>query len=264
MGLYEELDRKDMLKRVMPLLQKGGYNIDPITGKIVVQEYIAYNLPWIIVKSPKGMNCRMWSTILFNHFADDMKQPPSRCQDCWKVVIRPTNIVELFGLLALMKDVLAPQVYGCKCGVELREYVHGLYGGYIYGVGLEQGKRQYELARKEVSEKLGEHIPVILKRACTEFEQKFGDSAKWYVTPEQLLIEKSVYDMFDPKDVEQHEQPNFIKQHIMKKWIKYACAHGDEHYLKLVDKPLHAKYVKYHEDMPDGFEYTEPSFEGAI
>jgi len=257
MGFYEKLDEKDFLKRAFSLLENGNYRISADTGLITVDEHIAWNLPWIIIKHPEGMNCRLQHNILFNLYKKDLGQPPIRCQECWKVVVRPNTIVQLFDLMALMEHNFKPmdELYGFKCGIERREYVNGLYGGYFYNKSLDEGKVAYNIVKDVISKELGDDVSVILKRACTEFEQEFGASDKWFISDEQRTNEKTILSLFDPGRAPQ-PQPNFVKIPIMKSWIRWACMCGDKTYLELVDEPLHAKYVSYHD--------KEVEFEGAI
>ncbi|NIS52984.1 MAG: hypothetical protein GWN94_18065, partial [Phycisphaerae bacterium] len=69
----------------------------------------------------------------------------------------------------------------CKCGWEDRDWVHGNYGGYFYCNSKEVGLQRLETVRNAVRKNVdyGDKIDIFLKRYCTEFELKWGDSAKY-------------------------------------------------------------------------------------
>jgi hypothetical protein len=134
-------------------------------------------------------------------------------------------------------------VYGCKCGVETRDYVNGLYGGYFYNRSLEEGKECLEMVKVAVAEKIGD-VDVILKRGCTEYERYYGDSSKWALTDEQIAAENQILNHFEIP-IEMPPQPQWVQLHIMRTWIEFACKHGDKDYLNHVGQPIHAEYVHY-------------------
>ena len=67
------------------------------------------------------------------------KWVPSKCMGCWKVVVRLKTLKQLFSLLQLQMRMGRPS----KCGIEVRESVNGLYGGYFYNHSLEEGLECY-------------------------------------------------------------------------------------------------------------------------
>jgi len=240
--LYGGLHEMDVIGPMASVMKPNGpWYIDCETKLITADEAIPHDSPWVMIKPPKGLNCRLYYDVFFRHFGAFFDNPPIRCQQCWKVVVKPKTIGQLLQLMEL-QDQIKDEVYGCKCGIEKRHYVNGLYGGYFYNRIKKEGKKCLKFVEEKVNEKIGD-IPVFLKRGCTEMEQKFGDSTKWKVTPDQLAKEQKIAGLVcnfkDPV------QPQYVKIHIIKTWIEYACANGDETYIDFVKKPLHAIYKKY-------------------
>lgn len=189
-------------------------------GKIVRQHAgIDWKSPWVFCHNQGQYDCSISHQVKFGCF----KIIPKTCFDCYKVVFRPRNIIELFNL----HNALETNGIHGKCGAEIRPYTPAIYGGYSYNRGLDAGIERL----KQVKE-FG--IPCYLKRACTEFELHFGDSDKWEYKPEWAEIEKWVDDVFDvPK--ESVPQPEYLKVHIMCDWVKFAAANGDMTYKQLTN-----------------------------
>jgi len=143
---------------------------------------------------------------------------PSPCFDCYKVVVKPRTVVELFKLHELQKKLNIP----CKAGYEERPYVHRLYGGYFYCAGKENGRECLDLLRQTIS-CVGDGIEVLLKRGCTEFEMKVGPSDTWSMQPGQEQLEQEFESRYVEINPETREQPEDLVTHIKLKWIHYAA-----------------------------------------
>lgn len=246
MGYYEKLKERDIIIKLKRLLQGGGYHVRD-DGKIAGDHRVAWDQPWQHVRQHPMLDCHTWHSILFDVIVAGLppeeKFVPSMCQQCYKVVVRPKTVKQLFGLLELQKRVDRPS----KCGIETRETVHGLYGGYFYNVGLEEGLNCYRIVRDAVNKDpiLGPDVVVILKRGCTEYEHALGASDKWQVTERQLEIE-AMLDTILAKDNVRRVQSEHNLQYIHLKWIEWAWAHGDPTYAEFTDGPLYPPYVTYH------------------
>jgi len=200
MGIYEEILSRDIISKLGPAMGGAGYQIDVETGLLTCPEYIGYEIPWIVTKPPKGMHCRMLFSILFKIFGKELGAPPIRCQSCWKVVVKPKTVVDLMKLMWLQEGFKDDdRIYGCKCGIEKRTYVNGLYGGYFYNRTLEEGHECYEIVKDAVDEQLGDDTKVILKRGCTEFEMQYGDSQDWKIGERQQHFEETIMGCFAPE-----------------------------------------------------------------
>ena len=117
-NLYLNLDRINLVKKLKPLLKPGGrYHARMEDGRFVPNfPAMATDAPWVYVKSSLGMRCDIYHGVLFNI----LKIIPSRCRACFKVVVRPRNVVDLFDLYELMREMGVP----CKCGIEKRKQIH--------------------------------------------------------------------------------------------------------------------------------------------
>jgi hypothetical protein len=236
-ALYEKLNRVNIIRRAKPLLDSKAYTISIETGKITPNAVMGYNSPWVHVKHCGDMNCHLWHKVMFDYFKEDLGAPPINCQNCYKVVARPQDITQLLELEQYQESV-KDKVIGCKCGIEVRDYVHGLYGGYFYNMGLEQGKETHRMVSAALA------MPVFLKRGCTEYEVTYGNAMFWAPRDGQQEIEDYIESCFDISPKEK-EQPEFVKDHIRMTWIEYACKSGDSEYIQHVDTPLHANYQRF-------------------
>jgi len=256
---YDHLKAYDVISILQPLIDNGSYYVRPVDGKLeVLRSSIAVDTPWVHVKHLVGFNCGLWHQITFNLIVPQLpagqKFVPRACQNCWKVVVKPRTLQQLFNLLEVEKALDRPS----KCGIEKRDSVHGLYGGYFYNKTLEEGMDCYNIVKQAMRENKhlsplvdevdsdGKTTRVILKRACTEYEHLLGDSAKWKVTPEQEFLE----DMISNYVVDEGlmvRQPDHIVWGVKRRWIEWAWKNGDPTYAKYTGgKPLYPPYVTYH------------------
>ena len=245
-NFYKNLVNHDVITLMRPLLQQAGFRLRDVDGKIEpTYTTITWDTPWVHIRHNPWMDCYLWHKIIFDVVEKMAGQawPPSDCQSCFKVVVRPKTVVQLFALYDLECSLNLPS----KCGIETRDKVHGLYGGYFYNRGLNQGLHCYQLIRKTVDEwpGLGPDVKVILKRACTEYEHECGPSDKWVITQDQLYIEGLVKALV-VSDNALRRQPEHLVYNVQRKWIEWAYAHGDATYQEYHDGPLVPDYVTYH------------------
>jgi len=234
------------VSRLSDWCSQAGYKLRDGDGKLYAKTSLAWDTPWHHVHHAGNLDCHTWHRIIFDFvFTAVGKQfVPLNCHNCFKVVVRIPTLKALFALLNLQKRMGRPS----KCGIEIRDTVFGLYGGYFYNWGLDAGLECYEAVRAEIDAEagLGKDIPVILKRACTEFELKAGPSDKWEITPEQEQLEALVNRCF-VRDIMHREQPAHAIANIHRKWIEWAYACGDLTYLEYTGgKPLYPPVVTYH------------------
>jgi len=176
--------------------------------------------PWVHVKQDPHRNCMLYHTIIFQCF-DFIPEP---CLECWKVVVRPRTVLELFKLYNLQVGL---DEYS-KCGIEReRPFVNALYGGYFYNDSYEQGMERKAQVRKAVDEQISPEVGVILKRYCSEFELKFGCS-KDYERPEdadhwEALVNKHCQGL----DFGESRQPEILVFHVMHDWLMFAYKNQD-------------------------------------
>lgn len=218
-------------------------------NKYVANLNVEFDSPWIFAKSDYLQNCFLWKDILFHEIVEknlprERWFAPLGCMECYKVVVRPKTLKQLFALERLQKRLDLPS----KCGIEIRPEVFGNFGGYFYNRGLEQGLNCYKKVRAEVNKVsiLGKDIKVILKRACTEIEYGIGPSDRWIPSKEQIDFEVNLTNRF-VNDIPVLSQSDHVKDDIRQRWIEYAWSIGDETVLEYNDgKPLYPEYVTYH------------------
>ncbi len=158
-------------------------------------------------------------------------------------MVSPRTLSELFKLKDLQKELDLPS----KCGIEVREYTHKLYGGYFYNKGLYNGRKCYREVRAAVDDRIGKDVPVILKRSCTEYEMKFPRSSTWQITEEQMELEELITDRVEETN-NPGGQPDLVRTHVKRTWIHWAFSNADETYKEFTDgKPLYPAYETYHD-----------------
>ncbi len=253
MALYNDLAKRDILKMCDDLLRSKTLvprnsdlklELPPVTA--------AWDVPWHHF-GESDVNCHLWNHIMFKHvfkklpyyFTGGKKYVPSGCMECFKVVVRPQTLKALFALVELMKRLGR----SCKAGTESRPYVFGLYGGYFYNRGLDEGLERYAEVRNAVDDdpELGPDVKIILKRACTEMEMEVGPSDKWELSPEQIEIERLVYSNLNC-DLVRRKQSNAGVDYVHGRWIEFAYQWGDETVLEYLDpeRPMYKPIVTYH------------------
>ena len=248
-NLYLKLTDLDFVTKLKPLLEKQGYMMRLEDGKFVPRQVSsAVEVPWVYVKTDPNSRCDIAHTI----FHQILNTIPPYCRECYKVVVRPRTVVELFNLYEFQRMMDVP----CKCGIEKRDTVNGLYGGYFYCRGLDQGQERYKQVRNLVDEHLSVDTPVLLKRYCTEFEigvDSLGPSNKYPdATPEDLALEQTIYNLVPRVGVSTPQSEHQIA-YIMRSWIHYAHKHGDVTYKEFTDgSSLVQDYITYHEGVSNG------------
>lgn len=260
MNPYDHFKSYDIVGLLKPLLDGGNFHLRPEDGKLKpTQIAISRDTPWIHVKHTAGFNCGLWHQITFNTVVmglpPEQRFVPRHCQSCWKVVVKPHTLQQLFNLLELQKKLDRPS----KCGIETRDSVSELYGGYFYNKSFQAGMECYDIVKAGMLENeflaplldevdgYGRTLRIILKRGCTEYEHTVGDSSKWNVTPEQEFIE----DLIDTYFVDENlslTQPEHVVWNIKRRWIEWAYKNGDKTYLRYTGgKPMYPAYVTYHQ-----------------
>jgi len=240
-NLYLLAEKWDVVGKLEQFFNGGNITMRDDYRIVIKNPTPTKNTPWIYTRH-SDRKCFLYHHIMFPVW----KMIHSRCMECWKVVVAPRTVVELIKLYYLQTELQVSS----KCGTEGdRPNSDKLYGGYFYNNSLEEGERCYQYVRAAVDERISPDVPVILKRACTEFEQELGPSTEWTVTPEQLELE-AILDEVTMFDLVQHHQSNHMRMHLIKKWIHKAYQWADKSYLELTGGcPLFKPLVTYHQDI---------------
>ncbi len=170
----------------------------------------------------------------------------SYCHECWKVVVKPKTVKQLFQLCDLQSKI----DYPAKCGIERRPFVPRLYGGYFYNRSLEAGIECLKKVKREVREKIDPSMQVLLKRGCTEFEMKFGASDKWEILPEQIKFEEEFDKVYVKVGTTDIKMPPYLKSYVKTNWLYFAAQNYDQTYkeftggVSLINEPDYVEYGK--------------------
>lgn len=237
---YLDAKKKDLIRMLTPGFKKGNFYIRD-DKKIGMRTGFTWNTPWIHRGEPPTpeRNCILFHGV-FLHYTNLI---PQKCQECWKVVARPRTVKELFQLSELQKT----STRSCKAGIEKRPTVHGNYGAYWYNDSLLEGEecRQYVI---DLVSQISPDIDVFLKRGCTEFEHKYGESHNWSVSIDNADLERLVTEnvVIENAEPDNFGQPWYVKEYVRGTWVEFAHERGDETYLEFTGgKPLYPKYVTY-------------------
>jgi hypothetical protein len=249
-NLLNELLMRDFVSKIEPLFQLG-WHISLKTGKVALRpgfSGIDHNTNWIHTHPDPDRHCK-WYQLIHAH----CNFIPQRCLDCWKVVVRPKSLFQLLKLYELqIKLSEENDKCFCKCGWEDRPWVDGHYGGYFYCNSKEEGLDRLETVEFHVHHYIKDCVDVFLKRYCTEFELKWGDSAKYEKTPEAEILETAIYEGSEVADLHS-PQPQWLKDHIMADWIIKANGTPDptaKFYNN--NKPLYTPVRRYYKEVKNG------------
>jgi len=240
MSYWKELEKNDLISLLKPLFDNGRLYVDYNDCKIKLrQRVMAPNVPWIFIKPAPWANCDLWHQVYFKQLGTIH----SACFECFKVVLRPRTVKELFRLYNVMQDLNLPS----KCGVELRDYVGELYGAYFYCQGLEHGKEVFGIVKEALDKNMEPGLPIILKRGCTEFELLHGDSRQYEQKDRDKHVEKMLEENSDIPIIA-FEQPEIIKTFIKRMWLAWAYKNNDKTCLEFNDgNDFVEQPVTYHE-----------------
>lgn len=241
-NLVPDVVGNDIMNKFQHLVQPGGgYYVDPETNKIrSILIGVGVFHPWIHIRHDYTRPC-VHCHMFFNAY----KMIPNRCMSCWKVVVAPNTVVQLFNLYDLMVEL----DHDSKLGIENRKFVPRNYGAYFYQNTLEEGQERYEEIRKMVDKELSPDIPVSLKRYCTEFEIQKGPSKAYNRPKEADHWEKLFWNAFHIDD-EWPGQPDIVRRHIMRSWMEFAWDRGDMTVMELNNgDPLYTLCNTYHKEI---------------
>jgi hypothetical protein len=241
---YSLLSARDIISNMTPELQQGTFYLDS-DGKMNRDYRMDWNTPWIFGMSSPERNCLLWHRVMYGIFG----MLPIWCRlNCWKVVVRPRTLEELFLLKELQENLRVP----CKLGVETRKSVFGNYGGYFYTNSFEEGCDRLDQVRKAVASFISPKTPVYLKLGCTEFEHSFGPTDQYKaITKEEHRNEDTIRACFS--EISCHfTQPQHLRDHIGQKWIHFAWERGDPTVTKFnKGEPLFPRCITYERPKPE-------------
>jgi hypothetical protein len=246
MSYYTDIKNRNLIGLTQRLLKAGVLTRRACDGKFLAEISASWETPWVHVKQSYRSNCYLWKSIIFDHIVKinlpkDKWFVPAGCQECFKVVVRPITLKQLFELEEIERELNRPS----KCGIEIRPSVFGNYGGYFYNRGLEEGLECYRIVRKAIDEGISPDVPVLLKRGCTEMEHGVGPSNEWDVSEDQLRLELRIKEHFAVDGVIISQTDDAV-DHVHQTWIEKAYEWGDPTVFEYLDGvPLYPDYVTY-------------------
>jgi len=220
-GEYRKWNKLDILTPMNSMMHQG-YHINAETGMICIKRAHGFQTPWVHVVQTPTKRCGIDHQIKFEKFGFI----PPRCLQCWKVVVMPRTLKELFQLEQVEYVLQRPS----KCGIEVRNYTPRHYGGYFYNDSVEEGRECYEVVREAVNDMISPEVGVILKRGCTEMEMKCGNAGFWHITPEHLELDQIIEDRVENSAAISSKQADYVVAHVKNEWMKWAFSHGDMTY----------------------------------
>ena len=174
------------------------------------------------------------------------------CFDCFKVLIKPRTVMELFKLLMLFERIELPQNNTRKLLVEEREEISGTYKGLVYCRGLEEGNEVLKIVQQEVAEHISPKVNVALKRGCSEFEVTYPEFAvaegerlmqynpKWQRYEIDINMKLVSFDTsriaFSDTGTNHQYTPRELR--ALQHWLRYAATIGDTSYMKISGQKL--------------------------
>ena len=208
-------------------------------GPLLTQFYRG-RLPDNWANQPPGACSRHMA--LFKHF----NIIPKYCFNCYKVIIEPRTVIELFKIMVIFEKVVFPNDNTRKCLVEGRPQITGTYKGMVYCRSIEEGEEMIQLLQPILSDEVSNNIPIALKRGCSEYALSYPAYAqiKQGATPMEYKSEWQEYeDRADksavvnkiPNAKDTHNSPAYVLDDykVMLTWLKYAATIGDNSYLKI-------------------------------
>jgi hypothetical protein len=260
---YQSLKENDIIGHLKLLFTQNGYKLRSSDGKIYAELSQVTDGPWVHIAQAFRSNghpfdCYRWHKIMFVFISSRLKEPfvPSECHKCWKVVLRPKTLKQLFVTEAMQRSLGRPS----KLGMEERSKVFGNWGAYWYNESMEEGIYCYNLIKEFMSrnedlaplldelDENGRTTQLLLKRGCTEFEDLCGPSDQWKVDEDQQKLESLVnyYVLADDLNREQFEH---LQRHVKKRWIEFAWDRGDPTVLEFANRNEigFKPYVTYHQ-----------------
>ena len=240
MSVYEEMVKWDVIEPIEDKLFSGEFHLkldEDGKERITIPHIVDQNpkSPWIFAGVDTERICLTWFQIYFNTYGIISRN----CFNCWKTVCRPQTIDQLFAMEKLQDKLLDEHGFKGKCGLEKRPYgsYKGLYAAFWYNPegsgGLVEARKRTKIIEEAVHEEIGP-LPVILKRACTEMEERAGRSNDWVYPKEQDKFEDKLDELFDVYSAGILQTP-LIKNHIRRSWLEWGFERGDEEVAKYVD-----------------------------
>ena len=215
---------------------------------------IKYNNSQLYRRNEIRLNCARHLRI-FNIFSII----PEYCFGCYKILIEPRNILELFKLSIIFDNLNLKNNLNKKCMIELRSNVKGTYKGYIYCGSLDEANKVYGILVQILNKQINKLIPISIKRGCSEYYDIYPEYKKISQNPDQLMNynkdwrkKEKIYDTNLKKN--NTLIVNIFKNSlsgisltdilIMQHWLVFAKKIGDKSYKKIYKDELSSEFIE--------------------
>ncbi|GAA0295998.1 hypothetical protein GCM10009087_02180 [Sphingomonas oligophenolica] len=187
-----------------------------------------------------AMNCVFLNSFLFSQVYRKAAVPKG-CEPCYKVKLVPRSLRELVALYEVARAIPC----GSKWGVDFfNPHSQNLYAGYFFVDGLEAARALVPLVREAIAgnAKIGDDLPIVIKRGCSNYEVALGPSESYSFRPELSEIESYLQTRWRPPKL----STKSLAEILYGTWVPFAFQIGDDSYLDFTGgKPLHRKTQTY-------------------
>lgn len=257
---YAAVSQSNIIAPAKDLMTKGALYLNRRKENPTIETKIQghdVSTPWIFELEAVDRYCTLWHKIWWMNYSFC----PLGCHKCWKIVVIPETLKQLFALREYQEKLHLPS----KCGMDIRKYTNQIYSGYWYSPldkDLDHARKLYQRVAKGVKNEVGD-IPVFLKRGCTEMEMGKGPSDKWVYTPQMAMTEKMLLSMYKLEHyaAPASQQPVAVKMDVIQRWIEWAWEHGDPTVHEFINRPLCPPPVTYHDSDHKVEMFEEPDDE---
>lgn len=230
-------DVRQMLSEASSLLDSNN------TNKVLANQlYRGSNGPFNWENQHPG-GCKRHMTV-FNKY----NVIPKFCFNCYKVVIEPRTVMELFKLVIVFLKHDLPNDNVRKCLAEGRENVPGTYKGMIYCLGIDEGKAILQIYNDLLAQEISKNIPIALKRGCSEYALSYPEYAaaeqdmkyreEWQkhedIADENMTFNRKI----NTNATHNHDGYSLRDAEAMLAWLRYAATIGDLSYLDITGSTL--------------------------
>ena len=175
---------------------------------------------------------------------------PKYCFACFKVLIEPNNVMELFKLYIVFDNLNLKNNNTRKCMLELRPNISGAYKGYIYCSSLNEAYEVQNQVDAILKKKIKASIVISVKRGCSEFGVAYPEYKKINKNENTLMKYNEEWkEKENLTDIYRNEKNILTKKTlqkslkgvtvsdvlIMRNWLGYAKKIGDLSYKNIIN-----------------------------
>ena len=175
---------------------------------------------------------------------------PKYCFACFKVLIEPNNVMELFKLYIVFDNLNLKNNNTRKCMLEFRPKISGVYKGYIYCSSLNEAYEVQNQVDAILKKKIKASIVISIKRGCSEFGVAYPEYKKINKNENTLMKYNEEWkEKENLTDIYRNEKNILTKKTlqkslkgvtvsdvlIMRNWLGYAKKIGDLSYKNIIN-----------------------------